>query len=257
MQIDLNCDMGESFGPWVMGDDAAMLDLITSASVACGFHGGDPQIMLKTASLAKEKGVAIGAHPGFHDIEGFGRRQILGLAAREVETMVAYQIGAMQAVAALAGHQVTYVKIHGALSNMACEDEMMASALANAIRGVDPSLAFVVLPFSKLVPAGERAGLRIVNEAFADRTYEDSGLLVSRRKPGALLHDPDLVAERVLRMVAEQAITSVSGKLRKVAIETICIHGDTPAAVSLAKAVRQRLDHAKIKVAPFAGARRN
>jgi UPF0271 protein len=257
MQVDLNCDMGESFGPWIMGDDAAMLDLITSANVACGFHGGDPQIMLRTAQLAKEKGVAIGAHPGFHDVEGFGRRQILGLSAREIETLVAYQIGALQGIAALAGHEVTYVKIHGALSNMACEDEMMAAALANGIKGVDASLAFVVLPFSKLVPAGEKAGLRLVNEVFADRAYEDDGLLVSRRKPGSVLHDPDLVAARVQKMVADQAITCVSGKVRKVAIDTVCIHGDTPAAVSLAKAVRQRLDKAKVEVAAFAGARRN
>jgi UPF0271 protein len=257
MQVDLNCDMGESFGPWVMGDDAAMLDVITSANVACGFHGGDPQIMLSTASLAREKGVAIGAHPGFHDLEGFGRREIHGLSARVIETMIAYQIGAMQAVAALAGHEVTFVKVHGALSNMAWKDEMIANALASAIKGVDPKLVFVVLPFSKLVPAGEKAGLTMVNEVFADRAYEDDGLLVSRRKPGAVLHDPELVAERALRMVVDQAITSVSGKVRKIAIDTICIHGDTPAAVSLARAVRRRLDDADVKVAPFAGARRN
>jgi 5-oxoprolinase (ATP-hydrolysing) subunit A len=254
MQVDLNCDMGESFGPWVMGDDAAMLDLITSANVACGFHAGDPQIMLKTAALAKQKGVAIGAHPGFHDVEGFGRREIHGLSAREIETMIAYQIGAMQAIAALAGHEVTFVKVHGALSNMAWKDEMIANALAAAIKGVDAKLVFVVLPFSKLVAAGEKAGLRMVNEVFADRAYEDDGLLVSRRKPGAVLHDPELVGERVLRMVADQAITSVSGKVMKLAVDTICIHGDTPTAVSLARAVRQRLEGAKVKLAPFAAA---
>jgi UPF0271 protein len=252
MQVDLNCDMGESFGPWVMGDDAAMLDLITSANVACGFHGGDPLIMLKTTSLARQKGVAVGAHPGFHDLEGFGRREITGLSASEIETMVAYQIGALQGIAALAGHEVTFVKVHGALSNMAWKDDMIAAALANAVKGVDRNLAFVVLPFSKLVQAGEKAGLRMVNEVFADRAYEDDGLLVSRRKPGAVLHDPEFVAERVLRMVEEQAITSVSGKARKLSIDTVCIHGDTPAAVSLAKAVRQRLESAKVKVAPFA-----
>ncbi|SEC96060.1 UPF0271 protein [Rhizobiales bacterium GAS188] len=251
MQVDLNCDMGESFGPWSMGDDAAMLSLITSANVACGFHGGDPQIMLKTASLAKEKGVAIGAHPGFHDIQGFGRRQILGLSAREIETLVAYQIGALQGIAALAGHRVTYVKIHGALSNMACEDEMMAAAIVNGIKGVDPGLAFMVLPFSKLVAAGEKAGLAIIKEVFADRAYEDDGMLVSRRKPGSVLHDPDLVAKRVQRMVEEQAVTSVTGKVMKTPVHTICIHGDTPSAVSLATAVRERLDRAKIKVAAF------
>src|SRR6516162_6336279 len=215
MQVDLNCDMGESFGPWKMGDDEAMLDLITSANVACGFHGGDPQIMLKTAKLAREKGVAIGAHPGFHDIEGFGRREIRGLSAREIETLVAYQIGALQGIAGLAGHRVTYVKIHGAMSNMACEDEAMATAIASGIKGVDRNLAFVVLPFSKLVTSGEKAGLRIVNEVFADRAYEDDGLLMWRRKPGSVLHDPAMVAERVQRMVEEQAVTSVAGKVMK------------------------------------------
>jgi len=256
MQVDLNCDMGESFGPWTMGDDEAMLDLITSANVACGFHGGDPQIMLKTAKLAKQKGVAIGAHPGFHDIEGFGRRQILGLSAREVEALIAYQVGALQGIAALAGHRVTYVKVHGALSNMACEDEALATAIASGIKGVDPKLAYVVLPFSKLVAAGEKAGLPIVTEVFADRAYEDDGLLMSRRKPGSVLHDPDFVAERVRRMIEDQAVTSVSGKVMKIAIDTVCIHGDTPAAVSLAKAVRKRLEAAKIAVAPFSGAKR-
>ena len=251
MQVDLNCDMGESFGPWVMGDDAAMLDLITSANVACGFHAGDPQIMLATASLAKQKGVAIGAHPGFHDIQGFGRREIRGLSAREIETLVAYQIGALQGIAALAGHRVTYVKIHGAMSNMACEDEAMATAIASGIKGVDRNLAFVVLPFSKLVTSGEKAGLRIVNEVFADRAYEDDGLLMSRRKPGSVLHDPAMVAERVQRMVEEQAVTSVAGKVMKTKVDTICIHGDTPSAVSLATAVRERLEKAKIKVVAF------
>jgi 5-oxoprolinase (ATP-hydrolysing) subunit A len=251
MQVDLNSDMGESFGPWVMGDDAAMLNLITSANIACGFHGGDPMVMLNTARLAREKGVAIGAHPGFHDVEGFGRRQIVGLSAREIETLVAYQIGALQGIAALAGHTVTYVKIHGALSNMACENEAMATAIAAAIKGVDRKLAFVVLPFSKLVPAGEKAGLHIVTEVFADRAYEDDGLLVSRIKPGAVLHDAPMVAQRVQRMVEEQAVTTISGKKLKVAIDTVCIHSDTPAAVELARAVRARLDRAKIKVAPF------
>jgi 5-oxoprolinase (ATP-hydrolysing) subunit A len=254
MQVDLNCDMGESYGPWTMGDDEAMLGLITSANVACGLHAGDPQIMLKTARVAREKGVAIGAHPGFHDIQGFGRRPIQGLSASEIETLVAYQIGALQGIAALAGHRVTYVKIHGAMSNMACEDEMMATAIANGIKGVDKALAFVVLPFSKLVAAGEKAGLAIVNEVFADRAYEDDGMLVSRRKPGSVLHEPALVAERVRRMVEEQAVTSVSGKVLKTPIDTVCIHGDTPAAVSLAKAVRERLEQAKVKVAAFSTA---
>jgi UPF0271 protein len=256
MQVDLNSDMGDSFGPWVMGDDSAMLGLVTSANIACGLHGGDPMVMLNTARLAKERGVAIGAHPGFHDVQGFGRRQIVGLSAREIETLIAYQIGALQGVAALANHKVTYVKVHGALSNMACEDEAMADAIASAIRGVDRELAFVTLPFSKLGPAGEKAGLRIITEVFADRAYEDDGLLMSRRKPGSVLHDAPNVAERVRRMVEEQAVTSVSGKKLWVKIDTVCIHSDTPAAVALAHSVRASLEAAKIRLAPFSQAPR-
>ena len=251
MTIDLNCDLGESFGAWQMGNDAAMIDLATSVNVACGFHAGDADTMRKTVQLAKARGVSIGAHPGYRDLHGFGRRPVAGLSAAEIENLVAYQIGALQAVATLAGHKVTHVKAHGALSNVACEDDMTARAIASAIKAVDPSLKFVVLANTRLVTAGEAAGLPLVHEVFADRAYEDDATLVSRRKPGAVLHDTAQIAERVVRMVQDRAVVSVSGKTIKVQLDTVCIHGDTPGAVEIARAVRQALKDSGIEVRPF------
>ena len=251
IEVDLNSDLGESFGAWTMGDDGAMLDVVTTANVACGFHAGDPDTMLKTVENAKARGVAIGAHPGFHDLQGFGRRQILGLSGREIEALVAYQIGALQAVATMAGHRVTHVKAHGALSNMAMTDMAMATSLASAVRAVDPSLTFVVIPLTALERAGEAANLPLAREIYADRAYEDDGTLVSRKKPGAILHDSETVAARVLEMVQERAIISVTGKRLGLSIDTICIHGDSPGAVAMARAVRRRLDEAGIRIAPF------
>lgn len=254
MKIDLNCDLGEGFGVWQMGDDASMMDIATSVNIACGFHAGDPDIMHKTVQLAKAKGVSIGAHPGFRDIHGFGRRPVPGITAAEVENLVAYQIGALQAVASLAGHKVTHVKAHGALSNVACEDDIVARVIASAIKAVDPKLIFVVLANSKLANAGEAAGLPMAHEVFADRAYEDDGNLVSRRKPGAVLHDADVIAERVLRMAQDGAVVSVTGKVIKMRTDTVCIHGDTPGAVSIARGVRAKLEASGIKVEPFARA---
>ncbi|WP_022724260.1 LamB/YcsF family protein [Rhodopseudomonas sp. B29] len=254
MKIDLNCDLGEGFGVWQMGDDASMMDIATSVNIACGFHAGDPDIMHKTVKLAKAKGVSIGAHPGFRDIHGFGRRPVPGITVAEVENLVAYQIGALQAVASLAGHKVTHVKAHGALSNVACEDDVVARAIASAIKAVDPRLIFVVLANSRLADAGEAAGLPMAHEVFADRAYEDDGNLVSRRKPGAVLHDADVIAERVLRMAQDGAVVSVTGKVIKMRTDTVCIHGDTPGAVSIARGVRSKLEASGIKVEPFARA---
>jgi UPF0271 protein len=251
MTIDLNCDLGESFGAWQMGNDAAMIDLATSVNVACGFHAGDADTMRKTVQLAKARGVSIGAHPGYRDLHGFGRRPVAGLSAAEIENLVAYQIGALQAVATLAGHKVTHVKAHGALSNVACEDDMTARAIASAIKAVDRTLKFVVLANTRLVTAGEAAGLPLVHEVFADRAYEDDATLVSRRKPGAVLHDTAQIAERVVRMVEDRAVVSVSGKTIKVQLDTVCIHGDTPGAVEIARAVRQALKDSGIEVRPF------
>ena len=249
--IDLNCDMGEGFGPWKMGDDAGMLDIVTSANVACGFHAGDPVIMTETARLALEKGVRIGAHPGFNDLWGFGRRTIHGDTPRELERMVAYQIGALMGCAALAGTRIGHVKAHGALYNQAAIEPAVAGAIAAAVRAVDRSLVFVVPPASALERAGQEAGLRIAREAFADRTYEDDGTLTPRSIPGSVIHDAEVAAARVVRMVQDGGVESRSGKRLPIVADTICVHGDTPTAVAMARAVRKSLEAAGIMVAPL------
>lgn len=250
--VDLNADMGEGFGPWKMGDDEAMLSIVSSANVACGWHAGDPIIMHRTAEIAKAKGVSIGAHPGFGDLWGFGRRTIRGESMADLEKQVAYQIGAMQACAALAGHRVTHVKAHGALGNMSNDDEDIAMAIGRAVKGVDPSLVFVVMPTLPTERVGEKLGLAMAREVFADRTYDDSGNLTSRKKEGAIIHDAAYAAERVLRMVEDQEVVTVTGKRLKVAIDTICVHGDNPAAVAMARTVRETLEGAGIGIRPFA-----
>src|SRR5215207_1441352 len=254
MRIDLNSDMGEGFGPWSMGDDGAMLDIVTSANIACGWHAGDPNIMVQTAALAKEKGVAIGAHPGFGDLWGFGRRTIRGHTMTELERMIAYQIGALMACAALAGHQVTYVKPHGALANMANDEDDVALAIGRGIKGVDPALVYMVMPGLATERAAETLGLPAVREVYADRAYDDTGNLTSRKTPGAVLHDAGQAAARVLRMIHEQAITTISGKRVPAQIETICVHGDTPSAVAMARTLREMLETNGIAVAPFRSA---
>ncbi len=251
MRVDLNCDMGEGFGPWEMGDDAAMLDIVTSANVACGWHAGDPVIMHHTAALAKEKGVAIGAHPGYNDLWGFGRRVIRGHSMSELEKQIAYQIGALQACAALAGHKVTHVKAHGALGNMSNDEDDIAMALGRAIKGVDSSLVYMVMPGLATERAAGKLGLAVAREVFADRTYDDSGNLTSRKVEGAVIHDAAYAAERVVRMVQDGEIVTVSGKRLPAAIDTICVHGDNPAAVEMARAVRAALTQAGIEIAPF------
>jgi len=255
MIIDLNCDLGEGFGPWQMGDDAAMIELASSVNIACGFHAGDADIMRHTVELAKTRNVSIGAHPGYRDLHGFGRRPLPGLTSTEIENLVAYQIGALQAVAALAGYTVTHVKAHGALSNVACKDEATARAIAAGIRAVDRDLTFVVLPGTALVKAGEAAGLPLAHEVYADRAYDDHANLVSRSKPGAVLHDAEAIAARVVRMVTERAIVATSGKTIRVPIDTVCIHGDTPGAVDIARRIRHALTENGIEVRPFGKAR--
>ncbi len=251
MKIDMNADLGESFGPWPMGDDAAMLDIVTTANVACGFHAGDPTIMRRTAELARAKHVAIGAHPGFHDLAGFGRRRILGISGRELENMIAYQIGALQAVAALAGHRVTHVKTHGALGNMAAEDDEMAMAVGRAIKAADPGLRFLVMPGMATERAAQRLGLDHFREVYADRTYDDTFNLTDRSKPGAVIHDVDEAVRHVLRMVEDQALTSVGGRRMSVGIDSVCVHGDNPASVALARALRSALEAAGLTVTSY------
>lgn len=250
--VDLNADLGESFGAWKMGEDEAMLDIVTSANVACGFHAGDPLVMWRTCELAKARGVAIGAHPSFLDLWGFGRRPILGERPEDILRQCVYQIGALRAVAAAAGHRVTHVKPHGSLGNMAAEDDGLAGAVAEATALVDRSLILVAMPGSALERAGERLGLAVAREVFADRAYDDRGMLVSRKLPGAVLHDAEAAAQRIVRMLEEGAITSQSGKKIPARIDTICVHGDNPAAVAMARTVRSALERAGVAVRPFA-----
>jgi UPF0271 protein len=207
--------------------------------------------MRKTVDLAKTHGVSIGAHPGYRDLHGFGRRPLAGITSSEIENLVAYQIGALQAIATMAGHKVTHVKAHGALSNVACEDDTTARAIASAIKAVDPGLVFVVLANSRLVTAGEAVGLPMVHEVFADRAYEDDGSLVSRRKPGAVLQNADDITRRVVRMLQSGEVVSITGKTIKMRMDTVCIHGDTPGAINIARALRKALKDNGIEVAPF------
>jgi 5-oxoprolinase (ATP-hydrolysing) subunit A len=250
--VDLNSDMGEGFGAWRMGDDEAMLEIVSSANLACGFHAGDPVIMTDMAALAKEKGVGIGAHPSFMDLWGFGRRQIRGDSMADIEKMIAYQIGALQATATLAGHKVRHVKPHGAIANMAALDRELALALCRAVKAVDRELIYVALPNTEIERAAESEGLKLAREVFADRTYDDTGNLTPRKAPGAVIHDAEVAATRVIRMVEEGGVRSTSGKLVPVAIDTICVHGDNPAAVAMARTVRQRLQAAGIAIRPMA-----
>ena len=249
--IDLNSDMGESFGAYTMGDDMAMLRTVTTANVACGFHGGDPEVMASTMAAAKENGVAVGAHPGFPDLWGFGRRR-LPYAPAEIVRFLAYQIGAAAGMAALVGHKLTHVKAHGALANMAFEELDIAQAIASATKSVDPDLALIVIGGTPLEKAGIDAGLRIVYEIYADRAYDDKGLLVSRKIPGSVIHDVDTVTRRVVEMVGEGAVISTSGKRIRTKIETICVHGDTPGAVEIGRSVRAGLERAGLQLKPFA-----
>lgn len=251
--VDLNSDLGESFGAWTCGDDAAMLAIVTSANVACGFHAGDPDVMAETFARARAQGVSVGAHPGYPDLQGFGRRRI-AMSERQIENMVAYQIGSAQAVATLAGHRLTHVKAHGALANLAAAERPIAEAVARAIRAVDRDLVHLAIALSEQVAAGERVGLRVVAEVFADRGYGDDGQLVPRGRPGAMIDDPEEAAERALRMVEDAAVVTVTGRRLPTPVDSICVHGDGAHAVAAARALRARLTAANVTLAPFAKA---
>jgi UPF0271 protein len=248
--VDLNSDMGEGFGPWPMGDDAAMLDIVTTANVACGLHGGDAEIMAKTFALARDKGVAVGAHPGFADLWGFGRR-VIPHSAGEIERLVAYQIGAAAALARYAGHRLTHVKAHGALGNLAQTDASVAAAVVNAIKAVDRDLVCLAIALGHLDRLAREAGLVTRSEIFADRAYTEVGHLVARSESGAVLHDADAAAARAVRMVEEGGIVTVSGRVLKTEIDSICVHSDSPAAVTLAAKVKAALAGAGVAVRPF------
>jgi 5-oxoprolinase (ATP-hydrolysing) subunit A len=250
--IDLNCDMGESFGAWIVGDDAAMLDLVSSANIACGFHAGDPVVMLRTVQLAKEKGVSVGAHPSFADLYGFGRRRISGERPEDLEAQLIYQIVALRGMAMVAKHPMTHVKTHGALGNMAAVDPDLAALCVRAVQRVDPSLVYVSLPYSETYAAAEKAGLSVACEIYADRTYTDQGELTPRSLPGAVIHDRQQSLDQVLEMVVNGRIPTTGGARLHVEPATLCVHGDTPGAVDMARDLRTALAAEGIAIAPFA-----
>ena len=249
--IDLNCDLGESFGAYTIGNDEEILKVISSANIACGFHGGDPLVMHRAIELAKTNGVGIGAHPGFNDLWGFGRRRIVVDDPSEIEKMLIYQVGAIQGMARACGAEVTHYKIHGALGNMACEDERLALAAARAVKAVAPELIFLVLPNSELEKAGEALGLTIAREIFADRAYDDNAMLARRGTPGAMITDPVEAAERMVKFVRDGVVVSLSGKRIEVDIDSICVHGDSPGALAMAMQVKEALIKAGMTIEPM------
>lgn len=251
LAVDLNSDLGEGFGAYRVGTDAEMLKLVSSANIACGFHAGDPGVMRETVALAVGSGARLGAHPGFPDLMGFGRRD-LGATAQEFEDYVIYQVGALAGFAAAAGHRLQHVKCHGAMYNMAARDEKLARALARGVRKADPSLVFVALSGSILYRAGLDEGLVTAAEAFGDRGYLDNGQLVPRSHPRALITDPEEVAARVATMVGEGYVLSIDGHQVPVQADTICLHGDNPAAVNIAARLRDALSAQGIQVRAMA-----
>ena len=242
-RLNLNADLGESFGPWEMGSDAEMLGIVGSANVACGYHAGDPLVMTSTAALALKHGVSVGAHPGYPDLQGFGRRR-MDIPLPELEAMLIYQIGALEACARTQGLRVTHVKPHGALSNLACAERKIADAIARAVHRLDPSLILLAPAASQLIHAGRDQGLPVVEEIFADRAYLDDGNLVPRSQPGAMIHGAEASLAHVMRMVEEQALISINGKRIPVKPQSICVHGDGPDAVATARAIRTGLQAA-------------
>ncbi|WP_333619376.1 LamB/YcsF family protein [Dietzia sp.] len=254
LAIDLNADLGESFGQWSMGDDEAMLDIVSSANVACGFHAGDPLVLLGTLESAFAHGVAVGAHVAYRDLAGFGRRYI-DYTQAELEADVLYQLAAIDGMARAVGGRISYVKPHGALYNTAFADEGQAEAVASAVARFDSSLTMLGLPGSQLLAKSAAAGLGTAIEAFADRAYNSDGTLASRRTEGSVLHDPAEVAERMLALVRTGEIPAREGGAVRVDAASICTHGDSPGAVEMARAVRAALEDAGVEIRPFAGDR--
>lgn len=248
--IDLNADLGEGFGVWTLGDDDAMLDIVTSANVACGFHAGDPAGLLRVCRAAAQRGVRVGAQVSYRDLAGFGRR-FIDVDPEELTAEVIYQIGALSAIATAAGTSVSYVKPHGALYNSIVTHESQARAVATAVHLANPGLPVLGLSGSVFFDAAGELGLRTVAEAFADRAYRPDGQLVSRREPGAVLHDAEQIATRVLTMVTDGSVTAVDGSDIPVSVESVCVHGDSPGAVQIAEAVRTRLTASGLALSPF------
>ncbi|PWJ18345.1 LamB/YcsF family protein [Jannaschia seohaensis] len=252
--VDLNADMGESFGDWVMGDDATLLEIVTSANVACGAHAGDPDVMARTMAQARDKGVGIGAHPGFADLQGFGRRR-MEIKGESLANLVITQFGAARGMAAALGTEVRHFKLHGALSNMTCEDEGMARTCYEAALRVDPDVILLVLAGTVQEKVAREIGARWAGEIFADRAYEDDATLVRRGTPGAMVHDAEEAAARMVRFVQDGAIHARSGKVIPAACDSICLHGDGPEAVAIARSVRAALEEAGVSLKPMEGRR--
>jgi UPF0271 protein len=250
MRVDLNADIGESFGIYQAGQDDLLVRLITSGSIACGFHAGDPSVMRRTVALAAKAGVAIGAHPGFPDLAGFGRREI-NAQPQEITDLVLYQIGALSAVAKAEGVSLQHVKPHGALYNMSVRRKDIADAIARAVASFDETLLLIGLPGSELLAAGSRLRLRVAAEGFADRSYEPDGSLTSRHVAGAVITDPAAAAERAVRMIKDTKVIARDGSSFSCAVDTICVHGDTRGAVDVAASVRQALEQAGVTVKPL------
>ena len=250
-RIDLNADLGEGFGPWAMGDDAAMLSIVTSASLACGGHAGDPETMFAVLRSAAERGVTVGAHPGYSDREGFGRR-VIPMSPAEVGRMVAAQVGALQGIAALADVPVRYVKAHGALANLAADRAEIAAAIAGAVAALPGRLALLAISGTELETEGRKAGLEVVSEVFADRAYKADGRLVPRGQSGAVLEDAEAAADRLIRFIETGRMPVLGGGEVALAAGSVCIHGDNPHAVSMARRVRARLEMAGIDLRAFA-----
>jgi len=250
IKVNLNADMAEGFGAYDIGDDAGILKIIGSANIACGFHAGDPLTMRRVVSAAKREGVTVGAHPGFNDLWGFGRRRI-DMRPDDLEYMVAYQIGALQAMAAYSDVKVTHLKPHGALNNMAAENRDYALAIGRAIKSVDRDIIYLALAGSEMEKAGRELGLRVALEGFCDRQYEDDGNLTSRKIPGSVIKDPAEAARRVVRMVVDNTITSRNGKNIPCKLHSLCVHGDEPTAVALARSVREALEAAGVQLVPL------
>ncbi|MCV2866288.1 LamB/YcsF family protein [Albidovulum sediminicola] len=252
--VDLNADMGESFGPWKMGEDETLLDIVSSANIACGFHAGDPDVMAATMRIAVKRGVGVGAHPGFADLQGFGRRR-MHLPKETLRNLVRYQLGAAQAMAKAAGGEVRHLKLHGAMANMAAEDPAMARACYEAALDIAPDIIVMVLAATAQQEAVRELGCYWAGEIFADRAYNDDATLVDRSLPGAVIHDPDVAGPRIAAMVKAGAIITESGKHIPTRIDTICLHGDGATAVRIARSVRENLLSEGIEVRPFAATR--
>lgn len=248
LKLDLNCDMGESYGAWKMGDDLAVLPFVSSANIACGFHGGDPGTMRKTVAAALKHGVALGAHPSLPDLLGFGRREIR-LSPQEAYDCVVVQIGALAAVAASQGARLHHVKAHGALYNMAAKDRALADAICRAVKDVDPSLVLYGLAGSELIRAAQNAGLRAAQEVFGDRSYQSDGSLTPRTQPGSMIEDADASLQQVLSMVQRQRVATQQGVEIEVQADTLCLHGDQPGAALFAQKIRAALEAKGVKIA--------